>query len=60
MKLIKDKKGVELTLNTIIVFIILLIVMIVVILFFSEHFTTNNDSITNIGKDAILNAKNLK
>lgn len=52
--IIQQKKGVELSLQTVVVLIIVIIVIIVMISFFSEHFTSNSDAITDTGKN-ILN-----
>ena len=51
----KNKKGVELTLQTIVVFIILLIVLIVVISFFSENYSSNLNVLNATGQQAIEN-----
>lgn len=50
-----SKKGVELSLQTIIVLIIMIVVLIVMIVLFSDNFITNSDSISTTGKD-ILNS----
>lgn len=52
-----EKKGVELSLQTIIVLIIVIVVVIVMIVFFSDNFITNADSIGDTGRD-ILNTSN--
>lgn len=58
MKQLKDnKKAVELTLQTIVIFIILLVTLIVMIYFFTTHYGSNSDTLINIGSDAINNAK---
>ena len=49
----KNKKAVELTFQTIIVFIILVIVLIVMILFFVTHYGGNFGSIINVGNSTI-------
>ena len=60
MKKLKDnKKAIELTLQTIVIFIILIIVLVFVIIFFTEHFTSNSDTATNIGEGVIDSARNL-
>ncbi|MFW5704923.1 MAG: hypothetical protein ACOCXG_03685 [Nanoarchaeota archaeon] len=51
MKLTKNKKGVELTLQTIVVFIIAVIVLVMVVFFFLKHYDAN--SVTEVGKGAI-------
>jgi len=48
-----NKKAVELTLQTIIVFIIIVIVITIMIYFFSTHFNDNNQTIISIGEGAI-------
>ncbi len=53
-----NKKGVELTLQTVIIFIILLVVLIVMIYFFTTHYGSNSESLINIGEEAINTAKN--
>lgn len=55
---IKNKKAVELTMQTIVVFILMLVVLIVMIYFFTNHYGANSDSIIDIGNGAIEQAKN--
>lgn len=52
-----NKKGVELTLETIAVFIILLVVFIVIVYFFTTHYSSNSDALINAGNDALNNAR---
>jgi len=48
-----DKKAVELSLQTIVVFIIVVIVILVMVFFFSTHFNSGSQSIVDIGGEAI-------
>lgn len=59
-KNISNKKGVEMTLNTIVILIILVIVLIIMIIFFTKHYGVNSESITTIGDNAINLSKNYK
>lgn len=54
----QGKKGIELTLQTVIIFIILLLVLFVMIYFFTTHYGSNSETLGNLGKDAIDAAKN--
>jgi len=56
--LLLNKKGVEMTLNTIVVLIILVIVLIVMIYFFSKYYGTNANNLNNIGNNAINMSRN--
>ena len=49
-----NKKGVELSLQTIIVLIIVVIVVIVMIMFFSDQFLSNSQGISDTG-NAVIN-----
>lgn len=49
---IRDKKGVELALETIVIFIILLIVFIVIVFFFVRHYGGGSEAIFEVGKSA--------
>lgn len=51
--MIKNKKGVELTWETIVVFIIIIVVFIVVVIFFVKHYGANSAGLMNVSKDAI-------
>lgn len=57
-KIIKSKKGVELTFNTIIVLVIMIIVLIVLVSFFISNYGSNSETINNVGTSAINSAKN--
>lgn len=52
-KLIKNKKAVELSFQAIAILIISIIVLILIIYFFSDKYSTNTDSLSNIGNNAI-------
>lgn len=56
----KTKKGMELSLNSIVVLIILVIVLIVMIYFFINHYGSNSGSLIDVGSGAIEGAKNLE
>ena len=57
---IKSKKGIELTLQTIVIFIIAVVVLIVIIMFFTTHYGDNVSNLFNIGNGSIEAAKNIK
>mgnify|MGYP006268540561 CR=1 FL=1 len=50
---IRNKKGVELTLNTIVMMIIAIIALIVIISFFLTHYGGNIDFIFGLGDQAL-------
>jgi uncharacterized protein (UPF0333 family) len=54
-QIIKNKKGIELSLETIVIFIILIIVLVVMIYFFTHNYTSNNNQIHNISTIIINN-----
>lgn len=56
-KLILNKKGVELSLNTVVLFIIAVIVLIVITVYFLNTYGDNNNTVINVGRDAIDYAK---
>lgn len=56
--MIKNRKGMELSLNTIVIFILLLVTLVVVIYFFTTHYGDNSNILMNLSKGAIENAKN--
>lgn len=58
-KFILNKKGMELSLNAIVILALMIIVLIVIIYFFVTHYSGNSTSIEVIGKDAINGAKSL-
>lgn len=60
MKLQKNKKGVELSLNTIIIFIMALIVLIILVYFFVTHYSDNSTTLITAGTSAIDSAKSSK
>ncbi len=53
MKLKTSKKGVELSLQTIVILIILLVALIVIIYFFTTKYTDNSGTLLKIGEGAI-------
>ena len=55
---LKEKKGVEMTLNTIVILIILVIVLIVMIFFFSKYYGSNANNLNTIGNNAINMSRN--
>ncbi len=57
-KFLKNKKGAELALQTIVVFIILLIVLIFIIYFFVGHYSQGSSNLFEIGNKSINIAKN--
>lgn len=57
MKL-KNKKGIELSFQAIVIMIIAVITLIVIIVFFVKHYGSNADAVVNVGKDAINSATN--
>ncbi len=56
--LLLNKKGVEMTLNTIVILIILVIVLIVMIYFFSKYYGSNANNLNDIGDNAINVSRN--
>jgi len=58
MRRIKQKKAVELTLQTVVIFIIVLVVLVIMIYFFSDKYVSNCDTINTIGGEAINQARN--
>lgn len=58
MKIKNNKKGIELTLQTIVVMIIVIIVLVVMIFFFSNHFGGNSDVFFNASNSAVSDASN--
>ncbi len=54
----QNKRAVELTLQTIVIFILLLITLIVMIYFFTTHYGNSSETMMGVGSDAIKNAKN--
>ncbi len=56
----QNKKGIELTMQTIVIFIIAITVLIVVIFFFSSNYTQGSTNIANVSSGAIDAAKNYK
>ena len=56
--IIKNKKAVELSLQTIVIFIIILITFIVVVYFFISHYGEGSSNVINVGNDIIQNSKN--
>lgn len=59
-KIQNNKKAIELTLNTIVVLIILVIVLIIMIIFFTKYYSSNAESVNNIGDNAINLSKTYK
>jgi uncharacterized protein (UPF0333 family) len=59
-KIKENKKAIELTFQTIVVFMILIIVLIFMIFFFVNHYGSNSDSLHNVSSSAIDAAKNFK
>lgn len=60
MKIQNNKKGVELTLQTIAIFILVIIVMIMIISFFTTHYGDGADRLFDVGNSTIESAKNYK
>lgn len=56
---VKSKKGVEMTLQTIVMMIIILIVIIVVIMFFVKHNSSSTGIISTVGNTIIKNPGSL-
>jgi hypothetical protein len=50
---LENKKGVELTLNLIVILIIALIVLLVIIYFFSGNFLSGSEDIKNISESVL-------
>lgn len=44
-----DKKGIELTMQTVVIFIILVIVLLVMIFFFANNYVPNSEGLVEIG-----------
>lgn len=57
---VKNKKGVEFTLQTIAAFILILIVVIVIANYFVGNYSEGANSLFNIGNSSIESAKNYK
>ena len=53
--MIKDKKGMELSWEAIVIFIIVIIVFVFVVIFFVKHYGANSSGLMNVSKDAITN-----
>lgn len=58
MKLIKEKKGIELSLQTIVVLIISVVVFIIIVYFFGIHYMEGSNDVTNISTNIINNVRN--
>lgn len=58
MKIGVDKKGTELSLQTIVILVIGVIALIVIIYFIVTNYTQNSNTVTDIGKSAIEQAAN--
>lgn len=56
---IKNKKGVELSLETVVVFIILVIVLIVILYFFIGHYTEGSTNLINSSSELIKESNNI-
>ncbi len=56
MKFNNNKKGVELTLQTIVIFIILVVVLVVMIFFFVNHYGDNLGTLWDVGNSSIQSA----
>jgi uncharacterized membrane protein YvbJ len=56
----KNKKAVEMTLQTIITLIIIVIVLLVLTIFFVKYYSGNSNSVIEIGKGATDMANNFK
>lgn len=54
----KNKKAMELSLQTIVILVIVLVVLFVMIFFFTNHYGDNSDTLLNVSGSAIENAKN--
>ncbi len=52
---ITNKKGIELTFETIVVFILMLVVLIILIFFIINHYSGNWENIFKIGNETISN-----
>lgn len=55
---IKNKKGSELTLQTIVILVILVIAMIIIIYFFMHHYGGNATAFNNISDSVITDTMN--
>ncbi|MDA3855516.1 MAG: hypothetical protein PF569_04615 [Candidatus Woesearchaeota archaeon] len=53
MKLLKEKKGIELSLQTIVVLIISLVVFIVIVYFFANNYIDGSSGVTNMSTNII-------
>ncbi len=53
-----NKKGIELSLETIVIFIVLVIVLIVISYFFVDNYSSNSDSLNSIGNSILNKYKN--
>lgn len=60
MNKIKNKKGTELTLNTIVMIILIIIAFMLIIFFFNKYYNSNSQSINSIGENAINMSKTYK
>jgi len=58
MKINKEKKGNEITLQTVVIFIILIIVLILILYFFTSHYNTNANVLENLSSTSIKNPNN--
>lgn len=58
MKHLNNKKGNELSLQTIIIFIISVIVFVVIVYFFSTHYLEGTQGVSEVGTGFINNIKN--
>ena len=57
-KLVNNKLGAELALNTIVIGIIAIIVFVIVVYYFVTNYSGNGDQLIDIGTGAIDGAKN--
>jgi len=57
-KILNNKLGMELALNTVVVGIIVVIVFVIVVYYFVTNYGANSNDLINIGNGAIDGAKN--
>lgn len=54
----QNRKGIEMTLQTVVIFILLIIVLAVVSFFFVNNYMDNSGMLTNVGNSTIDSVKN--
>jgi uncharacterized membrane protein len=57
MRIIDNKKAMELSLQTIVIFIIVLIVLIFIFMFYTSNYTSGSEDLYELGSSAIDNAR---